>query len=107
MTLKSKFFSDSVATSLSFSELVNSFQFTAIGEAGVPVVSVLGVVEEENNISPGTVTLLLQLMGGITAGGNILIIKSATLRHAVFQVIYNLYFLYCIIGKRFCNDSKV
>ena len=86
MTLKSKFFSDSVATSLSFSELLNSFQFTAIGEAGVPVVSVLGVVEEENNISPGAVTLLLQLMGGNTAGGNILSTKSATLRHAVCQV---------------------
>ena len=48
------------------------------GETGAIVVSVLGVVEEENNISPETVTLLLQLMGGNTAGVNILSIFPAT-----------------------------
>ena len=56
------------------------------GETGAIVVSVLGVVEEENSISPGAVTLLLQLMGGNTAGENILSTKSVTLRHAVCQV---------------------
>ena len=58
--------------------MFNYFQLMVSGEAGVPVVSVLGVVEEENNISPGTVTLLLQLMGGNTAGANILSIFPAT-----------------------------
>ena len=60
------------------------------------MVSVLGAVEEENNISPGAVTLLLQLMGGNTAGGNILSTKSVTLGHALSltcQVNY-LYILF-------------
>ena len=66
--------------------MFNYSQSMVSGETGVPVVSVLGVVEEENNISPGTVTLLLQLMGGNTAGENILSTKCVTLRHAVCQV---------------------
>ena len=48
------------------------------GETGAIVASVLGVMEEENNISPGTVTLLLQPMGGNTAEANILSIFLAT-----------------------------
>ena len=72
------------------------------GETGVPVVSVLGVVEEENNISPGAVTLLLQLMGGNTAGENILSTKPVTLGHALSltcQVNYNHNCIVCIIKK--------
>ena len=54
------------------------------GEAGGPVVSVLGAVEEANNISPGAVTPLLRPMVGTIARGNIPSINLATLRHAVF-----------------------
>ena len=50
----------------------NISQLMVSGEAGGPVVSVLGAVEEANNISPGAVTLLLRPMVGNIAKGNIL-----------------------------------
>ena len=42
------------------------------GEPGDPVGNVPKAVEEALNISPGTVTLLLQPTGGTSAQGNIL-----------------------------------
>ena len=66
------------------------------GETGAIVVSVLGVVEEENSISPGAVTLLLQLKGGNTAGANILSIFLATLRHAL-SLTCQVNYIFCFI----------
>ena len=48
------------------------------GEYGGSVVSAPRPVEEALSISPGAATLLLQLMGGNTAGGNILSSAPAT-----------------------------
>ena len=67
-------------------QLVNYLQLTASGEAGGPVGSVLGAVEEAKNISPGAVTPLLRPMVGSIAEGKIPSTNPATLRHAVFQV---------------------
>ena len=67
------------------------------GETGAIVVSVLGAVEEENSISPGAVTLLLQLMGGNTAGGNILSIFPATLMRHALSLTCQVKYIFCFI----------
>ena len=50
----------------------------ASGVDGDPVASALGPVEEELNISPGGVTLLLQQTGETIARGNLLGTVRAT-----------------------------
>ena len=56
------------------------------GEAGSPLVHVLGAVEEATNISLGAVTLLFLPMVGNIAAGTIFKTNPAMPRNAEFQV---------------------
>ena len=63
------------------------FQLTDSGEHGGPAVSALRAVEEELNISPGAVILLLQQMVEKSVKGDILATGLATANHVIKKIL--------------------